>query len=131
MVTCWFIKWALFEVVLFGSVSTQECPDGWVEWRNTCFFLSSPTDTRHSANSSCHEMDSHLAVIEDDEENLFLTKLMNRHSVLDAWIGLWKTKDDVDQCHKIDCAGQKWTWLGDVSIDSASMDPMWEEYGPS
>ncbi|ELU12577.1 hypothetical protein CAPTEDRAFT_39629, partial [Capitella teleta] len=93
------------------------CPDGWVEWRNTCFFLSSATDTRHSANSSCHEMDSHLAVIEDDEENLFLTKLMNRCvSAL---------------CHKIDCAGQKWTWLGDVSIDSASMDPMWEEYGPS
>ncbi|ELU07018.1 hypothetical protein CAPTEDRAFT_204623 [Capitella teleta] len=83
-------------LVALGSIHSEVCPDGWFKWMNTCYYLSATKETRSNANNSCHEMDSHLAHIESDDDNTFLTELLkinlNVH-VTSAWIGLWKAED--------------------------------------
>ncbi|ELU07020.1 hypothetical protein CAPTEDRAFT_204625 [Capitella teleta] len=65
-------------LVALGSIHSEVCPDEWFMWMNTCYYLSAAKDTRSNANNSCHEMDSHLAHIESDDENTFLTELLKR-----------------------------------------------------
>ncbi|ELT89918.1 hypothetical protein CAPTEDRAFT_208810 [Capitella teleta] len=98
------------------------------------FNASDNVDTRSNANTYCHEMDSHLADIIVDEENTFLVDLLKWDFTSTAWIGLWKAKEDVDECDNRYCAGEKWTWLGNASINSSrssNMSTKWESNEPT
>ncbi|ELU07015.1 hypothetical protein CAPTEDRAFT_224974 [Capitella teleta] len=119
-------------LVALGSIHSEVCPEGWFMWMNTtCYYLSPNTYTRLFENNSCHEMDSHLAHIESDDENKYLTELLKSDHITAAWIGLWKAKKDL---HKTDCdlscRRQGWTWSGNVSI-SSEMEPKWAQGEPS
>ncbi|ELT94414.1 hypothetical protein CAPTEDRAFT_197509 [Capitella teleta] len=72
------LKVACILLAVLGSVRSQECPNEWKRWRDTCFYLPDTTDKGNSANKSCQEMDSHLAVIEYEDENKFLVDLLNQ-----------------------------------------------------
>ncbi|ELU00970.1 hypothetical protein CAPTEDRAFT_87084, partial [Capitella teleta] len=107
------------------------CPDGWYKWMNTCYYLSATKDTRSNANNSCHGMHSHLAHIESDDENTFLTELLKSKYMTSAWIGLYKPEDLLVWYNcDLSCRRQGWTWPGNASI-SSKMEPKWAQDEPT
>ncbi|ELT94553.1 hypothetical protein CAPTEDRAFT_206283 [Capitella teleta] len=80
-------------------------------------------------------MDSHLAHIESDDENSFLTELLKSDlsdHMTAAWIGLWKAKEDLYKADcDLSCKRQGWTWSGKASINSNKMEPRWNQDEPS
>ncbi|KAM4572931.1 aggrecan core protein isoform 2-T2 [Odontesthes bonariensis] len=62
----------------------QGCPEGWMEFRGSCYFHSEKRKTWSEAEQRCQEFNSHLVSINSQEEQQFV----NSYGQDYQWIGL-------------------------------------------
>ncbi|XP_061580316.1 CD209 antigen-like protein C [Cololabis saira] len=62
----------------------KACPAGWRKFRSSCYFLSTDRQTWDKARQDCRVKGADLVVINDSEEQSFLSTFGNKES----WIGL-------------------------------------------
>ncbi|XP_039766221.1 C-type lectin domain family 4 member G-like [Ornithorhynchus anatinus] len=75
--------------------SCQPCPIDWKTFEGSCYFFSPTKSSWHSAKSKCLSEGSHLVIINDQQEQNFLTQNTNNFGY---WIGLSDT--EVEGKHK-------------------------------
>ncbi|XP_065660552.1 myoblast growth factor receptor egl-15-like isoform X2 [Hydra vulgaris] len=69
--------------------STWDCPIGWFDYKNDCyFFSSSPKKNWKDALFSCQKYEGNLLSIEDENENAFILNFLENGNVNHFWIGL-------------------------------------------
>ncbi|XP_069506604.1 uncharacterized protein [Ambystoma mexicanum] len=82
------------------NVKTSEvlppCGDGWIWFRNKCYFFSQVEANWDDAKHACASWNSSLAVIDNQREMDFL---MRYNGIFDHWIGLWRD------------SGHRWVWV--------------------
>ena len=61
------------------------CPDGWTVFRNNCFRVFNLQKTWAEAELACQDIDGHLAIIRDEEEEDAVRALVKYDW---SWIGL-------------------------------------------
>ncbi|XP_064781984.1 CD209 antigen-like [Oncorhynchus masou masou] len=61
----------------------QTCPEGWLKFESSCYFLSTESKTWNESRKDCLERGADLVIINSDKEQEFLFKLKKR-----VWIGL-------------------------------------------
>ncbi|XP_072925649.1 uncharacterized protein [Hemitrygon akajei] len=91
--------------ILHQSDNQPRCPTQWTLFRNSCYRFSLATSTWVEALRQCESVDAHLVVINNAEEQDFLTRnLQNRY-----WIGLSDTASEGD-----------WRWVDGTDYSSSS-----------
>ncbi|XP_070683637.1 CD209 antigen-like protein E [Pempheris klunzingeri] len=75
---------------LGGSVSSQQCPAGWMEINCRCYFLSTVEKTWEDSRQYCRSESADLVVINDKQEQRALYRLDGNAHLL-FWIGLYDT----------------------------------------
>ncbi|XP_072016531.1 uncharacterized protein [Amphiura filiformis] len=81
---------------VFGLTST-ECPTNWSYYNQHCYILRDDTMVRQEAREACLQMDADLVVIDDGEENEFVTTLLPRFARTAYWIGLGSSTNMPDE----------------------------------
>ncbi|XP_072925650.1 hepatic lectin-like isoform X3 [Hemitrygon akajei] len=100
--------------ILHQSDNQPRCPTQWTLFRNSCYRFSLATSTWVEALRQCESVDAHLVVINNAEEQDFLTRnLQNRY-----WIGLSDTASEGD-----------WRWVDGTDYSSSSTN--WMEGEPN
>ena len=65
------------------------CPNGWYNFKNHCYLVSSSVKTWHQAQEYCRSQEGDLVKITSAEENDFVLDLVRkRTSRIQVWIGL-------------------------------------------
>ncbi|XP_022066410.2 CD209 antigen-like protein E [Acanthochromis polyacanthus] len=74
------------------------CPEGWLWWRDHCYFFSIGLQENRRWNESaefCQQHNSSLAVIKDSTEMDFIQDVMRKFSNFPfLWVGLTDTKEE-------------------------------------
>ncbi|XP_065681617.1 mast/stem cell growth factor receptor Kit isoform X2 [Hydra vulgaris] len=74
---------------ILNIISTSDCPIGWYDYKNHCYFFSSaPKKTWKNAVLSCQKYEGKLLNIEDENENLFILDFLKNGDANHLWIGL-------------------------------------------
>ncbi|XP_056676976.1 C-type lectin domain family 17, member A [Monodelphis domestica] len=84
----------------------KSCPRNWLPFEGSCYFFSTTTKSWDAANLFCMKNYSHLVIINDTEEQNFVTKA--RRSLRTYWLGLTDRRVE----------GQ-WKWLDDSLLTSS------------
>ncbi|XP_069120585.1 perlucin-like protein [Argopecten irradians] len=64
------------------------CPNGWTEYGDSCYMAFFDTQDWSAASTTCHEKNSYLAEVGDEQENGFLTRLVSTHQSHESyWLG--------------------------------------------
>ncbi|XP_023192346.1 CD209 antigen-like protein C [Xiphophorus maculatus] len=101
------------------------CPAGWMMFNSSCYFLSTSSGSWNKAREDCRNRGGDLVVINDDDEQNFLSTIINK----EPWIGL----------NDIETEGS-WKWVDDTPLtqlltkhwakkqpDNGGGDPQWGE----
>ncbi|XP_032424163.1 CD209 antigen-like protein C isoform X2 [Xiphophorus hellerii] len=101
------------------------CPAGWMMFNSSCYFLSTSSGSWNKAREDCRNRGGDLVVINDDDEQNFLSTIINK----ETWIGL----------NDIETEGS-WKWVDDTPLnqlltkhwsntqpDNGGGDPQWGE----
>ncbi|XP_058677361.1 C-type lectin domain family 4 member G-like [Ammospiza caudacuta] len=70
--------------------SSRPCSPGWLPHRSRCFSFSRDALSWGRAHNACADLGAHLAVVSDEDEQLFLLEHSNRSS--SYWLGLTDTE---------------------------------------
>ncbi|XP_044526518.1 C-type lectin domain family 17, member A [Gracilinanus agilis] len=84
----------------------KSCPRNWLPFEGSCYFFSTTTKSWDAANLFCMENYSHLVIINDSEEQNFVSKA--RRSIRTYWLGLTDRKVEGE-----------WKWLDDSLLTSS------------
>ncbi|KAG7480597.1 hypothetical protein MATL_G00057920 [Megalops atlanticus] len=84
------------------------CDEDWVFFQGSCYQLSTKRANWHNAQQNCDQMGAHLIVINNAEEQEFITDLL---SVNSYWIGLIEREEG------------HWTWVD--GTDFATTPQFW------
>ncbi|XP_069120584.1 perlucin-like protein [Argopecten irradians] len=64
------------------------CPNGWTEYRHSCYMAFFDKQDWSAASTTCHEKHAYLAEVADEQENDFLKELVARyHNHSNYWLG--------------------------------------------
>ncbi|XP_052655882.1 asialoglycoprotein receptor 1-like isoform X2 [Harpia harpyja] len=77
---------ALEETRNLSEIICTRCPAGWQQFAKTCYFFSSTTKPWLAAKDFCTNFDSHLAIVNTEQENKFLANHIMDTRVF--WLGL-------------------------------------------
>ncbi|NXQ81080.1 CL17A protein, partial [Nyctibius grandis] len=82
---------ALLDVALEKTRNLSEtfcttCPAGWQQFAKNCYFFSTATKPWLAAKDSCARFNAHLAIVNDEQENKFLSIHIMENRVF--WLGL-------------------------------------------
>uniref|UniRef100_A0A663E7H7 C-type lectin domain-containing protein n=1 Tax=Aquila chrysaetos chrysaetos TaxID=223781 RepID=A0A663E7H7_AQUCH len=77
---------ALEETRNLSEIICTRCPAGWQQFAKTCYFFSSTTKPWLAAKDFCTNFNSHLAIVNTEQENKFLANHIMDHRVF--WLGL-------------------------------------------
>ncbi|XP_073451206.1 C-type lectin domain family 2 member D-like [Aquarana catesbeiana] len=71
------------------------CPDGWLRYRENCYYFSSGGDRRtwNESREVCEGMGADLLIIEDQEQKEFIHRSIKGPSYQVFWIGLYRDGD--------------------------------------
>ncbi|XP_061196404.1 perlucin-like [Saccostrea echinata] len=78
--TMWKIN--LYHCVVFlSSLGLYQscCPEGWVKGRYSCYYPSSESASWQAASARCRSMQSNLVIINDYDENHFVTGMLKEY----------------------------------------------------
>ena len=75
----------IFFLVVCVCVITDICEAGWSYHDGHCYLTSEQCASWTNASTICRSMNSHLAVVKSQEENVYIQR---RHNGAKAWIGL-------------------------------------------
>ena len=67
------------------ALHTEVCLPGWDYFNGYCYFTSSNCSSWPTAERKCAEMGSNLAIVHNQEENVYI---QHRHNGEESWIGL-------------------------------------------
>lgn len=70
-----------------GKFPPEQCPGGWIGYKNKCYFISEEEKNWTSSQTFCTENEALLAIFENQEE---MHSLAKRLKIDDSWIGLRK-----------------------------------------
>ncbi|XP_069108539.1 perlucin-like [Argopecten irradians] len=62
----------LFVVFNIDSVAGESCPNGWTRHDESCYFFVDIPETWQDASAHCEALDSQLAAIETQREDIFI-----------------------------------------------------------
>ncbi|XP_069120934.1 perlucin-like [Argopecten irradians] len=65
-------------LALISATKVSGCHDGWISYRESCYFFSRDTDNWAMANFNCQLFHSELVSITDADENKFLQAELRR-----------------------------------------------------
>uniref|UniRef100_A0A663E7V8 C-type lectin domain-containing protein n=1 Tax=Aquila chrysaetos chrysaetos TaxID=223781 RepID=A0A663E7V8_AQUCH len=90
----WASPCACLRILLFlffhphfpSEIICTRCPAGWQQFAKTCYFFSSTTKPWLAAKDFCTNFNSHLAIVNTEQENKFLANHIMDHRVF--WLGL-------------------------------------------
>ncbi|NXW25633.1 CL17A protein, partial [Circaetus pectoralis] len=77
---------ALEETRNLSEIICTRCPAGWQQFAKTCYFFSSTTKPWLAARDFCANFNSHLAIVNTEQENKFLANHIMDSRVF--WLGL-------------------------------------------
>uniref|UniRef100_A0A3B5R8K8 C-type lectin domain-containing protein n=1 Tax=Xiphophorus maculatus TaxID=8083 RepID=A0A3B5R8K8_XIPMA len=106
---------------VFRLCQLKICPAGWMMFNSSCYFLSTSSGSWNKAREDCRNRGGDLVVINDDDEQNFLSTIINK----EPWIGL----------NDIETEGS-WKWVDDTPLtkhwakkqpDNGGGDPQWGE----
>ncbi|XP_027880148.1 CD209 antigen-like protein E [Xiphophorus couchianus] len=115
------------EIIRLQSLLKKKktCPAGWRTFSCSCYFLSTSSGSWNKAREDCRNRGGDLVVINDDDEQNFLSTIINK----ETWIGL----------NDIETEGS-WKWVDDTPLtqlltkhwskkqpDNGGGDPYWGE----
>uniref|UniRef100_A0A3B3QXV7 Si:dkey-26c10.5 n=1 Tax=Paramormyrops kingsleyae TaxID=1676925 RepID=A0A3B3QXV7_9TELE len=99
---------------LYPAVSSEKkdagchrCGQGWLQFENWCFFLSSARESWSRSREQCRKWGADLAVIDNQRVQAFLTGKGN----LVYWIGLSRS------------TGGEWTWINQTMLADSYWAP--------
>uniref|UniRef100_A0A8B9LZ89 C-type lectin domain-containing protein n=1 Tax=Accipiter nisus TaxID=211598 RepID=A0A8B9LZ89_9AVES len=69
-----------------SEIICTRCPAGWQQFDKTCYFFSSTTKPWLGAKEFCANFNSHLAIVNTEQENKFLANHIMDNRVF--WLGL-------------------------------------------
>lgn len=102
------------------------CPDGWLSFSGSCYWLVSNTDlltSWHEAHTKCTDESAHLLIINNQEEQYFINgRLPDFHHVdiPDIWIGLSdKDKDG------------SFRWVDNTEVQFSNYGTNWPQNTPN
>ncbi|XP_071369412.1 CD209 antigen-like [Centroberyx affinis] len=76
------------EVVKPASAAPIVCPENWVLFNSSCYFISRETRDWEDSQSFCQSKGGHLAIIHTAEEQTFLWELLPRGHWNAYWFGI-------------------------------------------
>ncbi|XP_039621057.1 killer cell lectin-like receptor subfamily G member 1 [Polypterus senegalus] len=85
------------KVVFLMGKSSRRCPEKWMQFRESCFYLSTNRSTWEASKDKCVSQGGHLAMLQDAEEMDFLIPHCRIYSAF--WIGLNRKN------------GEQWKWI--------------------
>ncbi|XP_033728805.1 C-type lectin domain family 17, member A-like isoform X2 [Pecten maximus] len=63
----------------FGiQIGLADCPDEWVQFRDSCYFFVNNVTTWHESSKYCQSQNSELVAVESQAENDFLLRYIQR-----------------------------------------------------
>ncbi|XP_048733096.1 perlucin-like protein [Ostrea edulis] len=63
------------------------CPDGWTAYRVSCYHISRDSQNWFNALKMCEIHDSYLVHIDNVDENVFITHLLQTSNTNNTWLG--------------------------------------------
>ncbi|XP_072255760.1 hepatic lectin-like [Pyxicephalus adspersus] len=103
---------------LESSYIRKKCKNDWIQFENSCYYISKSTLDWKSARTLCQGKESDLVVINNQRELLFLAGKTNPSSYNRYWLGL----------HDIDEEGL-WKWVDDTNYETSFK--AWSEGEPN
>ncbi|NXI35004.1 C209A protein, partial [Galbula dea] len=61
---------AMAAVQNLSEIFCPSCPEGWLQFSRTCYYISYSPKSWQEANSSCASLRAHLAIVETEQENV-------------------------------------------------------------
>uniref|UniRef100_A0A8D0H6F1 C-type lectin domain-containing protein n=1 Tax=Sphenodon punctatus TaxID=8508 RepID=A0A8D0H6F1_SPHPU len=83
------------------AASALWCPDGWIGYREKCYYFSEAQRNWTSSKRHCSFLGASLIQIDNEQEKAFIMRYKGRQ---DAWIGLYRDP------------GQAWRWVNGTEI---------------
>jgi len=92
------------------TTATPSCKEGWSKFQNSCYQFQETLTSWTEANYSCSQMNSHLATIQSDAENVWVSEMiLTSHVFPLGWIGGYRDAGDTTLTWKwVD--GSEWTY---------------------
>ncbi|NWW84548.1 CL17A protein, partial [Rhynochetos jubatus] len=94
---------ALEETRNLSEILCTSCPAGWHQFAKTCYFFSATTKPWLAAKDSCAHFNAHLATVDTEQENKFLSNHIMEMRVF--WLGLTDVHKEGD-----------WQWVDGRSV---------------
>ncbi|XP_072016526.1 adhesion G-protein coupled receptor G6-like [Amphiura filiformis] len=108
-------------VGLATSDNTTNCPTNWAYYNGHCYILQDSELVIEEAREACLQMGADLVIIEDAEENAFLSSLLPESTLAAYWIGLMASATN----------GNGFTWLdGTVVRNGDGIDVGYTNWQP-
>uniref|UniRef100_A0A4W6G0V6 C-type lectin domain-containing protein n=1 Tax=Lates calcarifer TaxID=8187 RepID=A0A4W6G0V6_LATCA len=104
-------------------LTEKMCPAGWVNFNNTCYLLSTESDSWDKGRQDCRDRGADLVVIDSYKEEEFLCKFIIKQ---DTWIGL-NDRDNEGNWKWIDGAPLILAYWMRGQPDSGNGNPQWGE----
>ncbi|XP_033732133.1 perlucin-like [Pecten maximus] len=76
----------LWICLIVQAVRIQGCRNGWIQFENSCYFLSKDAETWAEASIICVDLHSRLATVESAAENNFLKAEAHRLNAVGYWL---------------------------------------------
>ncbi|XP_018428584.1 PREDICTED: hepatic lectin-like, partial [Nanorana parkeri] len=76
---------------LESTFKKKECKDGWIQFENSCYYISKSKFEWTAARTMCQGKESDLIVINSDKEQVFFAGKINPSSFKRYWLGLHDT----------------------------------------
>uniref|UniRef100_A0A4W6G286 C-type lectin domain-containing protein n=1 Tax=Lates calcarifer TaxID=8187 RepID=A0A4W6G286_LATCA len=113
----------IFSVFCLMYLTEKMCPAGWVNFNNTCYLLSTESDSWDKGRQDCRDRGADLVVIDSYKEEEFLCKFIIKQ---DTWIGL-NDRDNEGNWKWIDGAPLILAYWMRGQPDSGNGNPQWGE----
>ncbi|XP_071397297.1 C-type lectin domain family 4 member F-like, partial [Centroberyx affinis] len=104
------------EVVKPASAAPIVCPENWVLFNSSCYFISRETRDWEDSQSFCQSKGGHLAIIHTAEEQTFLWELLPRGHWNAYWFGI---SDEHTE--------EEWKWVDGTPL----VGGFWEDGEPN
>ncbi|XP_071174078.1 perlucin-like protein isoform X2 [Mytilus edulis] len=88
------------------SVNSENCPAGWKQYKDHCYFFSPDTKTWQNADKQCKNMGSYLVKITDSAENSWVVDMITKS--VKHYYGSWMGAADFEN-------EGHWKWMHDSS----------------
>ncbi|XP_068583425.1 C-type lectin domain family 6 member A-like isoform X2 [Cebidichthys violaceus] len=83
------LRLALSELTDKGEAEEDRCPQGWLMFGSSCYYISSQRRSWDGSRQDCVQRDADLVIINSKQEQAFLTGF-----TMSAWVGMTDREEE-------------------------------------